>query len=294
MSENQDGLICIHCGSILASYQTLRVHQKTSRKCLTKQGIRVSEALPDRRCKFCPKVFTSSLNRDLHQVKCPKKLERECEELKNKVNVLTLQLAESEKEIVRLQAHVEVYQGDRKVLNRLAERPQSISQTNTNNNNIVLYPVFPHSLEDIQRIVEEKISIDTFPKDIEGVAFFATEHVLTNSQGEALVHITDSKRGNVRYSLPTGEVVVDNGLNGLMDKIVTPMKNKVEPMAKSEARARILCGPAMTATFILRNISNGEEDRAKCRREIVKQVAARKPASCPEEVKKMLHEQRQK
>ena len=49
--------------------------------------------------------------------------------------------------------------------------------------------------------------------EIPALSDFIVKNVINNDDGVPMIIITDKSRGTAKYKLPTGEIIIDNGLN---------------------------------------------------------------------------------
>lgn len=261
MSRREDEVICQVCGSILASYKGLKVHQKTVRKCLEKQGKVLPPSSRTHKCEHCPKAFVSSQKRDMHQSKCAGRTQELCRKRGEEIKTLTEKMGKMREEMAELRGQLAIYKGAQDTLNKLAQQPRSVSQiNNTVNNTFVVPPLFPHSLQDIERIVNEHFTLQDLQGGIDGVANFFVRRILTDSHGRECVYLSDEKRGTVKYFLSGGEMVVDYGMCGMSRQVSPIMVKKAGEFTPHIFDDGVDTKTVMETTEVLQQVDANHED----------------------------------
>ena len=87
----------------------------------------------------------------------------------------------------------------------------ALSKTNTVKNiNITTYT---RTDEELKNIYEQNLTSSHIEGGISAITKLIVDKVVTDVNGVKMITITDKARGTARYKLPSGEDVVDNGLN---------------------------------------------------------------------------------
>ena len=100
-----------------------------------------------------------------------------------------------------------------KITKEALSKTKTINQTNTNN-----ISVFNRTDEEIKNIYSENLTIDHIAGGVQAIAKLIVEKVIKDMTGKSMITITDKSRGNAKYKLSTGEVVIDNGLDKFTEK----------------------------------------------------------------------------
>jgi hypothetical protein len=196
---------CKFCNAILASEYSLSTHQKKTKKCLIKQGLTIPEG--DFKCVLCNENFIHKTVLNIHLISCNKKnIVINYNILETKYNIL-----ESKYNILESKYNM-ILDEKEKLLDKITNA--ALSKTNTVNNkniNITTY-------EELKTIYEQNFTPLHIEGGISAITKLIVDKVVTNVNGVKMITITDKARGTARYKLPSGEDVVDNGLNTFTTK----------------------------------------------------------------------------
>jgi hypothetical protein len=99
-----------------------------------------------------------------------------------------------------------------KITKEALSKTKTINQTNNN------ISVFNRTDEEIKNIYSENLTIDHIAGGVQAIAKLIVEKVIKDMTGKPMITITDKSRGNAKYKLSTGEVVIDNGLDKFTEK----------------------------------------------------------------------------
>ena len=203
---------CNFCNTILASEYSLSKHKKTAKKCLIKQGV---DFKGNFECVICNQKFTLKSNLNTHNVTCSKKnnlelnikklseLQNKLSEFESKYNIL-----ESKYNMI-LEEKKDWKEKEEKLLDKITTA--ALSKTNTVKNiNITTYT---RTDEELKNIYEQNLTSSHIEGGISAITKLIVDKVVTNVNGIKMITITNKARGTARYKLPSGEDVVDNGLN---------------------------------------------------------------------------------
>ena len=228
---------CKFCDCILASEYSLLNHQKTAKKCLIKQGI---AALGSFECAVCKETFLCKSVLKKHTVSCSKKnstllkikIDKENTSLKckllefeNKYNMILEERKEFENKYNILESKYNMILEEKKeckieqkeLLNKITTA--ALSKTNTNtvkNKNINI--TYTRTDEELKTIYADNLTSLHIEGGISAITKLIVDKVVTDVNGVKMITITDKSRGTARYKLPSGEDVVDNGLNTFTTK----------------------------------------------------------------------------
>jgi hypothetical protein len=93
----------------------------------------------------------------------------------------------------------------------------ALTKTNTVKNNITI-TTYTRTDEELNTIYANNLTPSHIEGGISAITKLIVDKVVTNSNGIKMITITDKARGTARYKLPSGEDVVDNGLNTFTTK----------------------------------------------------------------------------
>jgi hypothetical protein len=96
---------------------------------------------------------------------------------------------------------------------------EALSKTThkTTHNNINI-SVFNRSDKDIKNIYNDNLTINHIAGGVQSIAKLIVDKVIRDITGKPMITITDKSRGNAKYKLSTGEIVVDNGFEQFTQK----------------------------------------------------------------------------
>jgi hypothetical protein len=189
---------CNFCDTMLASEYSLSKHKKTAKKCLIKQGV---DFKGNFECVICNQKFILKSNLNNHNTSCSKNNDIE---LKSKYNIL------ESKYNMLLEEKKEWIQKEEKLLDKITTA--ALSKTNTVKNNINI-TTYTRTDEELKNIYEQNLTSSHIEGGISAITKLIVDKVVTDINGIKMITITDKARGTARYKLPSGEDVVDNGLN---------------------------------------------------------------------------------
>ena len=227
---------CQYCNSELSTKSSLKVHQRTSKKCLKVQGI---EPEINFECDICNKKFLNKVNLQTHKYTCIKKsknildknieidskyneqlkinidLQKKLLEIETKYTSLVFHLNEKYNMIVNEKKLLEVKYDN--LLDKITN--SAISKTNnTVNKNIVNISTYTRTDDEIKNIYDRNITSSHIEGGISCIAKLIVDKVITDDNGNKMITITDKSRGTAKYKLPSGEVITDVGLNTFTNK----------------------------------------------------------------------------
>jgi hypothetical protein len=227
---------CKYCDSVLASEYSLLTHQKTAKKCLNKQGI---EALGSFKCDICKNVFLCKSILKKHTVYCNKKnsskikmdeentvLKYKLLDFENKYNKLLEERKEFEikynnileerqeiknKCIILETKYNMIMEEKEKLLDKITT--SALSKTNNTVNKNINITTYTRTDEELKNIYDNNLTPSHIEGGISSITKLIVDKVVTDDNGIKMITITDKSRGTARYKLPSGEDVVDTGLN---------------------------------------------------------------------------------
>lgn len=218
---------CTFCTKQLKTKHSLLHHQKTANYCLKIQG--KFEENKQFICENCNSSFTlkSTLHKHINNCKnntvFVKKLHNRIKELENKVENTKLRLKESFSREKSLQKRYD------NLAKLLAKKPT------THNNSNVNLSIFSKSIEDIDRVVNEKYTKDYLRDGQTGVAQFAKRHLINTDPGAPLEYVvTDRSRFHGKFIGADNESIPDTNMQGLTQKIHPSIDKKACKIMKGE------------------------------------------------------------
>ena len=231
---------CKFCNSNLSSEYSLLTHQKTTKKCIIKQGIVPKGEFE---CDICKESFLRKSILILHKISCNKKNNDKLNIKIDKENIL-LKLEFETKYNIELEERKEFEtkynmlleekkqwtEKEEKLLDKITNA--AISKTNTVKNiNITTYT---RTDDELKTIYADNITTSHIEGGIAAITRLIIDKVVTDDNGVKMITITDKSRGTARYKLPSGEEVVDNGLNTFTTKNRDIVMRRIYSMASSD------------------------------------------------------------
>ena len=198
---------CNFCNTILASEYSLSKHKKTAKKCLIKQGV---DFKGNFECVICNQKFTLKSNLNTHNVSCSKKnniIKTNEENTSLKSKLLEFEI----KYNMLLQEKNEWKIEKKELLDKITTA--ALSKTNNTVKNNINITTYTRTDEELKNIYEQNLTSSHIEGGISAITKLIVDKVVTDSNGVKMITITDKARGTARYKLPSGEDVVDNGLN---------------------------------------------------------------------------------
>lgn len=261
---------CQYCKKVLTTKTSLVAHQKKTKYCLKIQGI--TNLKHKNKCEFCNNNFTTNGNLTVHLTTCAVKpviikLKEEINNWEKKYNKLEKDNIvfqnnannEWEKKYNEVVIQKDIFE---KMALTLAKKP-----TNTTNIENLHLTVFNKTMYDIKRIVNEKYNKNHLVLGQKGVADFTYNHILKveNESEPPMYVITDKTRGNAKYKKSPTEIVTDNGMQGLTDKLYPSIQSKATEIASTED---IFNNQLLMKGF--QNVMNMNRNNSDFRKEMIK------------------------
>ena len=216
--------ICQYCNKDMSTMSSLNHHQKRTKACLLIQGI-VPKG--DFNCPICKSSFLTKVSLASHTIACNKRHGETKEDIINKYNMLleekktieikyTILLDNYNKLLEEKKTTEAKYEN---IIERITKEALSKTKTiNNQTNNTNNISVFNRTDEEIKNIYSENLTIDHIAGGVQAIAKLIVEKVIKDMTGKPMITITDKSRGNAKYKLSTGEVVIDNGLDKFTEK----------------------------------------------------------------------------
>ena len=209
--------VCQYCNKDMSTMSSLIHHQKRTKKCLIIQGIVPKGEF---NCPTCTSTFLTKFSLSKHTVSCNKKLLPEIyASLETKYNILLDNYNKLHDNNTRLLEEKKITEAKyetiiERITKEALSKTKTINQTNNTNN----ISVFNRTDEEIKNIYSENLTIDHIAGGVQAIAKLIVEKVIKDMTGKPMITITDKSRGNAKYKLSTGEVVIDNGLDKFTEK----------------------------------------------------------------------------
>lgn len=253
---------CKFCSNILSSKYALRNHQKRTKYCLEiqeKLGNKITSEL-----YICPDC-SLSMNphtKNRHSEKCKATLENENKKLKQSI-------IQKDKEITELKAQLQIYKelSERELscVEDIARQPRT--QNNNTQNNLMMLSPLDLNKESFANTIRDSFTKDYFLQGQKGVARFAVDKLLRDSDGNLKYICTDPSRQVYRFKTLDGELERDikaKKLTSALAENLTKRSHNLssEEMSNSDTDVFILC----TTNF--QDIKDLSEDNGEFRSEL--------------------------
>ena len=217
---------CEYCNNVFKSLKTLNQHKRLAKFCLVKQKKQLI-------CEYCNDISYSDKDFEYHQNNCITFLKSKNQELEEKMK----ELQEENKDIVYYQNETEFYKKQLTEKNeQLVEKENQIKHlqdqivsitktavskpttTNNNiNNKILNMSILNLDSENVKSIINDKYNLDVISEGQKGVAKFATNFLLKDSDGNLNYVCTDASRKIFKYKNNDGELEKDMNAQRLTD-----------------------------------------------------------------------------
>ena len=199
-------MICQHCNNSFKSIKSLQQHQRKTKYCLLQQN-------KEFRCSGCNKISFSSDDNDTHMSNCIILLKNTISELK-----------EENKDIIYFQEQMNKYKELNEKISEekdnqikfLQEQIISITKTaiskptTTNNNTKILnMSIINFENSNVENIINDKINIDMISEGQKGIAKFAANYLLKDTDNNLNYVCTDPSRKIFKYKNDTGDIEKD-------------------------------------------------------------------------------------
>ena len=203
---------CEYCNNVFKSLKTLNQHKRLAKFCLIKQKKQFI-------CEYCNDISYSDKDFEYHQNHCIIFIKSKNQELEEKIK----ELQEENKDIVYFQNKIEfcekqLIEKDNQI-KHLQEQIVSITKTavskptTTNNNNInnktLNMSVLNLDSENVKNIINNNYNLDVISEGQKGVAKFATNFLLKDSDGNLNYVCTDPSRKIFKYKNNDGDLEKD-------------------------------------------------------------------------------------
>jgi len=238
---------CQYCNNVFVSEKSLDAHKKKAKYCLKKQ--QELKIIKEFNCEHCNMIYFTDLELENHKNICFVLLKQRIKDIEESYkmsedNVVYFQNENNNKEkeiktlnenIKQLQEQIKSLQEQILCITKTAVMKTTNTTTNTTtniNNKILNMSSFNFNNDNIQNLLENKYSIDIISEGQKGVAKFALDNMLRDSNGNLNYLCTDLSRKIFKYKNESGEIekdinaqkltnlLTDNGISNITTKMV--------------------------------------------------------------------------
>ena len=214
---------CEFCNNMFVNDNSLKNHQRITKYCLIKQKKQII-------CESCNNISFSQTDFENHQNNCITFLKNEIKELKdenkdimyyqNKIEFCEKQFADKEhyyeKQLIEKDNQIKHLQEQIISITKTAVSKPTTTNNNINNK-ILNMSVLNLDSENIKSIINDKYNLDVISEGQKGVAKFATNFILKDSDGNLNYVCTDASRKIFKYKNNDGELEKDMNAQRLTD-----------------------------------------------------------------------------
>jgi len=224
MSESHE---CQFCKKMFKSVNILSQHQKRTKYCLALQG----KENKNFTCSYCDKALVNNERLVTHIAVCKEKKKKDEEEKDSKLKTIhkkeikdilkkmeekdklntdkladkDLQIDTLKETIAKLEAKLEKFE-DAVIASK---KPTNTTNMTNNTNNIVVSTLNLNDTERFKSIIEEKMTKNVVCNGQRGLAKFAVENFLKDSEGKLMYKCVDPSRHNFEFTNSDGIVEKD-------------------------------------------------------------------------------------
>jgi hypothetical protein len=218
---------CEYCNNVFKSLKTLNQHKRLAKFCLIKQKKQLI-------CEYCNDISYSDKDFEYHQNHCiiflkskNQELEEKIKELENenkdivyfqnKIEFCEKQLIEKENQLVEKDNQIKHLQDQIVSITKTAISKPTTTNNNNINNKILNMSVLNLDNENVKNIINNNYNLDVISEGQKGVAKFATNFLLKDSDGNLNYVCTDASRKIFKYKNNDGELEKDINAQKLTD-----------------------------------------------------------------------------
>ena len=210
---------CEYCHKKYSSLSNLNYHKKTNKKCILLYQGEVASTFIKLSCTYCDKKFMCNKTLRVHLngfCNVRKQEERNKEEIQKKEE----EIIDLKKQLMKKDNDLMKKDNDYKELSMKAvTEPRTVNNITTNYNDFLMSF---QSMDDIRKNIEEKFTADHFSQGQRGVAYFARDYLLTDSDsGKPTYYCTDTGRKKFVMKDKDGMIVKDCKCVNLTQMIVS-------------------------------------------------------------------------
>jgi len=215
---------CEFCNNMFVNDNSLKNHQRITKYCLIKQK---KELI----CEYCNFISYSNKDFEYHQNNCITFLKNEIKELQdenkdivhyqNETEFYKKQLIDKEnyyeKQLIEKDNQIKHLQDQIVSITKTAVSKPTTTNNNNINNKILNMSVLNLDNENVKSIINDKYNLDVISEGQKGVAKFATNFLLKDSDGNLNYVCTDASRKIFKYKNHDGELEKDINAQKLTD-----------------------------------------------------------------------------
>ena len=190
-------MICQYCDKTLSSISALNLHQKTT--------------------KYCLKIQEEKKTTDDN-----------VSTVQNENTILKTEIASLKLEIVALKDIEKKYNDLLDKVTKSALEPKIVNNKVVNNSNNIR--IFSRTDDEIDEIYNKYMTISHIIGGVDSMAQLTVDKIIKDTDGKAMITITDKSRQNAVYKAPTGEIVKDFGLKSFTDRAKKSINKRMFPL----------------------------------------------------------------
>ena len=203
---------CEYCNNVFKTAKIMIQHQKRAKFCLIKQKKQII-------CESCNFISYSQNDFENHQNNCITFLKSKIKELQeenkdiiyyqNETEFYKKQLTEKNEQLVEKDNQIKHLQDQIVSITKTAVSKPTTTNNNNINNKILNMSVLNLDSENVKNIINDKYNLDVIYEGQKGVAKFATNFLLKDSDGNLNYVCTDPSRKIFKYKNDSGELEKD-------------------------------------------------------------------------------------
>ena len=207
---------CEYCNNVFKTLKIMNKHQKTAKFCLIKQKKQII-------CESCNNISYSQNDFETHQNNCITFLKSKIKELndenkdiiyfQNKIEFCEKQLVDKEnyyeKQLIEKDNQIKHLQEQIVSITKTAVSKPTTTNNNNINNKILNMSILNLDNENIKSIINDKYNLDVISEGQKGVAKFAANFLLKDSDGNLNYVCTDTSRKIFKYKNNDGDLEKD-------------------------------------------------------------------------------------
>jgi hypothetical protein len=201
---------CQYCYKKLSSISALNLHQKTTKYCL----------------KIQLELKTEVIEAENKAVK--NEIIYENDILKTKITNLETEIASLKLKIIAFEDIEKKYNVLLDKVTKSALEPKIVNNKVVNNNNNIR--IFSRTDDEIDEIYNKYMTISHIIGGVDSMAQLTVDKIIKDTDGNAMITITDKARQNAIYKAPTGEIVKDFGLKSFTDRAKKSINKRMYPL----------------------------------------------------------------
>jgi hypothetical protein len=212
-------LNCQYCKKTFTTKGNLIKHQRSAKYCIKiqKEEGNILNDIKEFKCFHCHKTFTDKNNLIKHELNCQTKFLDEIEKLKSIISEKDERILDLEGEVAQLKEENRMIEikTEKRMLEKQTQHLQSTvdeiakQPRTTNNNKILITTPLDLSKESVKTAIEVGFSHEHLALGQKGVAQFAYNNILKDSDGKLKYVCTDPSRQIFQYKSNDGKIQKD-------------------------------------------------------------------------------------